>query len=275
MNRLRLILLATALVAALLAAYLSAGLLGRAPDPQPAPPVAAPRNDTADVLVAARNLDQGEQLGTPALEWRAWPRNGVTEVMITKDAMPDAMDQMQQARARLPMVAGEPIVASKIVRPGERGFMSAILPGGMRAISVPISEVTAVSGFILPNDRVDVILTRKVTARNKESSTASETVLTNVKVLAINQSLKAGEDGATVPDGRTAVLELDPQQAEILTTIISSGSLTLILRSLAEGGPAGLTDDKPMLSSSFLNPRRGTSGPLIIRYGIERSMPGQ
>ena len=275
MNRLRLILLAAALVAALLAAYLSTGLLRRAPEPQPSQPVVIEKNDTTDVLVAAKNLAQGEQLGGFAVEWRAWPKDVVTADMITKDAMPDALDQMQQARARLPMVTGEPIVAAKIVRPGERGFMSAILPGGMRAISIPINEVSAVSGFILPNDRVDVILTRMVTSRNGEKTPVSETVLTNVKVLAINQSLRPGEDGTTVPNGRTAVLELDPLQSEVLTKITSAGTITMVLRSRAAGGAAGISDDTPKLSDSFLNPRRSSSGPLIIRYGFERSMPGR
>lgn len=275
MNRLRLILLAAALLAALLAAFLSAGLLRRAPQPQPSQPAVVQKNDTVDVMVAAKNLVQGEQLGTFGMEWRPWPRDGVTADMITKDAMPDALAQLKLARVRLPMITGEPIVAAKIVRTGDRGFMSAILPEGMRAISVSITEVSAVSGFILPNDRVDVVLSRMETARNGDKIPVSETVLRNVKVLAINQSLAPGDDAAAISGGRTAVLELAPMQAEILAKIVSAGTITLVLRSLAEGGAAGLTDVRPVLSDSFLNPRRTMSGPLVIRYGLERSIPGR
>jgi len=270
----RLILLAAALLAALLAAYLSAGLLRRAPAPQVSQPVVIEKTAKTDVLVAARNLLQGEQLGNFAVEWRPWPRDSISPDMITKDAAPDALDMMAQARARQSMVAGEPIVAAKIVRPGDRGFVSAILPEGMRAIAIPINETTSVSGFILPNDRVDVLLTRQVTGRNGIKAPVTETVLTNVKVLAINQTLRAGDD-PSIPGGRTAVLELDPLQAQILTKVDASGTVSLLLRSLSEVGPNGLPDDTPMLSDEFRNPRRAAAGTLIIRYGFERTIPGK
>jgi pilus assembly protein CpaB len=227
-----------------------------------------------DVLVAAKDLEQGELLGDLAVDWRGWPRDGVTPDMITREALPEALEQMAQARARLSMVNGEPIVAAKIVRPGDRGFMSAIVPEGMRAIAVPIGENTAVSGFVLPNDRVDVIFTRQVTARTGDKDAESEIVMTNVKVLAINQALKAGADGATITDGRNAVIEVNPQQAEILTKLSVDGTLSLALRSLAEGGAAGNAGG-PQLADSLRNPRRAASGPLVIRYGFERTVPNR
>lgn len=274
MNRMRLILLLAALVAALLAAYIYSGLTAReVAAPAPAN-VVVQNNDTVDVLVAAKDLNAGEQLSSFAVEWRPWPRDGVTPQMITRESMPDALEQMLLARARLPMVVGEPIVAPKVVRPGDRGFMSAIVPEGMRAIAIPIGETTAVSGFILPNDRVDVILTRQTLGRDGQRTPQTETVLTNVRVLAINQSLKA-DDGTTIPGGRNAVLELDPAQAEIISNLNASGTLTLALRSLAESGTRGLSDDRPMLSEAFRNPRRLQSGPLVIRYGLERILPSQ
>jgi pilus assembly protein CpaB len=233
------------------------------------------QTEGVDVLVAAKDLAQGELLGSYALEWRTWPREAVTGDMITKDVMADAVDQMQQARAKLPMFKGEPIIAAKIVRPGERGYMSAILPEGMRAIAVPISESTAVSGFILPNDRVDVLVSRQVSGPIGEKYTIAETVLTNVKVLAINQVLHTDGDATTVPEGRTAVLEVDPSQSEILTKINASGTLSLVLRSLAEGGAAGLQNDRPALSDAYRNPRRAGTGALVIRYGVERAVPGR
>ena len=159
-------------------------------------------------------------------------------------------------------------------------FMSAILPQGMRAISVAISEHSAVSGFILPNDRVDVIVTRRYDADSRNSGNSlrqklalTETILSNVRVLAINQTFRQdGDDTVTVPEGKTAVLELDPYQSEIVTKAEALGELSLSLRSLAEGGDAGTRDAKPELARS-LKTKGGSlgSGPLIIRYGVESS----
>lgn len=274
MNRLRLILLAAALGAALVAAYLSVGLMKKNTDVLQ-PTVVIKQNEGVDVLVAAKDLAQGELLGSYALEWRSWPREAVTGDLITKDTMADAVETMQTARAKLPMFKGEPIIAAKIVQPEDRGYMSAILPQGMRAMAVPISESTAVSGFILPNDRVDVLVSRQVAGPTGDKSTIAETVLTNVKVLAINQLLHAEGDSANVPEGRTAVLEVDPTQSEILTKVNSAGTLSLVLRSLAEGGAAGLQDDRPALSEAYRNPRRAGTGALVIRYGVERPVPGR
>jgi pilus assembly protein CpaB len=128
---------------------------------------------------------------------------------------------------------GEPVSDRKIIAPDSAGFMAAILPKGMRAISVRISAESGAGGFILPNDRVDVILITKQT----EAAAAphvSEAVLTNVRVLAIDQTFQTNEKGEQVVVGKTATLELDPKQAEILAMVESSGQLTLALRSLAD-----------------------------------------
>ena len=269
MNRMRLILLAAALVAALLAAYLSVGILRRpAPEaPQPAP---VQKSETVDVVVASRNIEPGEKLDSLAIQWRAWPREVLAADMISRESTPDALETLQDARALGPILAGEPIVNARIVAKGQAGFLSAVLPAGMRAVAIPITELSSVSGFVLPNDRVDVILTRHVAGRDGEKIAASEAVLTNVKVLAINQTLGAGANGATLPDGRTAVLELDPRQAEVLAKIVALGDLSLALRSIDDAG-----DRTPVLSDAFKNPRRAVSGPLVIRYGLERAAPSR
>lgn len=264
MNRVRLLLLVAAVVAALLAAYLSTALFEK---PATAPPPVVQKPATADVLVAGRNVPPGERLGSLGLQWRAWPVEGVAPDMITREEMPNALETMQAARARTALLAGEPLVDAKVVRPGEAGFLSAILPGGMRAVSIPITELSSVSGFVLPNDRVDVILTRPITDENDNKVAVSEAVITNVKVLAINQTLGSGTDDATVPDGRTAVLELDPRQAEVLGKILASGQISLALRSLDDKG-----DGVPKLADDYRNPRRAATGPLIIRYGLERPL---
>jgi len=264
MNRIRLLLLLAAIAAALLAAYLSTALFRK---PAAVPPPVVQQPATASVLVAGRDVSPGERLGSLGLQWRAWPLEGVVPDMITKEEMPNALEAMQTARARTALLAGEPLVDAKIVRPGEAGFLSAILPGGMRAVSIQVNELSSVSGFVLPNDRVDVILTRPITDEYDNKSATSEAVLTNVKVLAINQNLGPGTESATVPDGRTAVLELDPRQAEVLGKIVASGQISLALRSLDDKG-----DGIPRLAEEYRNPRRAATGPLIIRYGLERPL---
>ncbi len=269
MNRMRLILLAAALVAALLAAYLSMAILRR-PAPQAPQPAPVQKSETVDVVVASRNIEAGEKLDSLAIQWRSWPREGLAADMISRETTPDALENLQDSRARGAILAGEPIVEARIVQKGEAGFLSSVLPAGMRAIAIPITELSAVSGFVLPNDRVDVILTRHVTGSQGEKVAASEAVLTNVKVLAINQTLGAGANGATLPDGRTAVLQLDPRQAEVLNKIVALGDLSLALRSVDDLG-----DGVPVLSDAFRNPRRAVSGPLVIRYGLERAAPSR
>ncbi len=137
--------------------------------------------------------------------------------------------------ARAPFIAGEPIKDQKLIKISEGGVMAAILPSGMRAISTPIREETSAGGFILPNDRVDVILSHKIKVGSKEQP-VSEAVLRNVRVLAIGQEIE-NKDGEKVATGKTATLELTPQQAELLALAQSMGEISLSLRSLADADP--------------------------------------
>jgi pilus assembly protein CpaB len=133
--------------------------------------------------------------------------------------------------ARSLFVVGEPIREQKLVKADGSGFMSAILPAGLRAVSTEISAETGAGGFILPNDAVDVILTRQ-----QEEQYVSETVLRNVRVLAIDQTVEE-KDGQKVVIGRTATLALAPRQAETLVLSRKRGTLSLALRSLADARP--------------------------------------
>lgn len=259
MKRMRLLILATAVVAALLAAYLAAGLMSR-PVPQTSAPVVQ-KEDTIDVLTAAKNLQPGDRL---SLQWRSWPRDSVSPDMITRATMPDATESLQSARALGSLVAGEPVVAAKIVNGAETGYVSALLPEGRRAIAIQITDLSSVGGFVLPNDRVDVILTRTTTDINGNKTAVSDAVLTNVKVLAINQTLASGTEAASIADGKIAVLELDPRQSEVLARIAAAGQLSLALRSIQDRG-----DGQPALAEAFRNPNRA-AGPLVVRYGLER-----
>lgn len=274
MNKARLLILALALGSAGSAAFLAKGVIGKKPAQ-----VVKEVNTTpmTKVLVASKDMALGERLGDSAVTWREWPQSNVEPTMITQDAVPDATEKYKLARARLPIYSGEPIIERKMVMPNDGGFMSAILPQGMRAISVAISERSAVSGFILPNDRVDVILTRKLDGPDGSGKVVrSETVLSNVRVLAINQTFRqeAGEDKVTVTEGKTAVLELDLMQSEVITKVEAAGELALALRSIAEGGDQGIKDARPVLSPAFLNGKKkpAENDRVIVRYGVETTI---
>ncbi len=278
MGKSRIVILAGAGICALLAAYLANGMIKPAPTPE-AQIINTVK--TEDVLVAARDIGTGEMLGAGAVAWKSWPLDNVQPNMITKTAKPDAEQAYAQARAAVPMYEGETILEKKVVTPGNAGFMSAILPKGMEAISVKISASTAAGGFILPNDRVDVILTKHVQAPGASQLVTSETVISNVRVLAINQMLKqaAAKEGepATVAlkEAETATLELTHAQAEVLAKVESEGELALALRSIAENDGKDM-EVGPQLAEKYKsgNKKGRSSETLFVRYGIETYSAG-
>ncbi|MFK8253402.1 Flp pilus assembly protein CpaB [Ancylobacter terrae] len=212
------------------------------------------------VLVARRDIGVGQNLVADDLVWEQWPKNAVGDVMIRQSARPGAVDELKGAVARGTFVTGEPIREQKLIRAGGSGFMSAILPSGMRAVSTEVQEDKRAGGFILPNDRVDVMLTRKDPEAQKRNVDAfiTETVLTNVRVLAIGQTIEDKEGQRSVAGKASATLELTPQQAEILAQASEAGTLALALRSLADSSP----------SASDHQPKREASSMSIVRFGI-------
>jgi pilus assembly protein CpaB len=235
---------------------------------------------TTDVLVAAKDIQMGERLAEGTLVWKAWPQDNIVPSMITKDLKPSAKEDMFKARARLAIFEGETLNEKKVISPEDPGFMSSILPKGMRALSVAISERSSAGGFILPNDRVDVILTRKLPSETPGGAVTiqSETVLANVRVLAVNQTFtqQKGEEGdkVTVTEGKTATLELDPHQSEIIAMVESAGELSLALRSIAENDGKRLEELKPTLEGRFSGDKKSGRGnnneTLFVRYGVEK-----
>ena len=271
MSKMRVVVLGLAVGSAVLAGVLAKGMLGKKGTTEV---VEVNKVPMVDILVAAKDMALGEKLQEGNVTWREWPKANVADAMITKEELPDATSKFQTARARLPIFDGEPIVEKKLIMPDQSGFMSAILPKGMRAISVAISEHSAAGGFILPNDRVDVILTRKLDdPSSSQKIVKSETVLSNVRVLAINQTFRqeAGEDKVTVTEGKTATLELDPRQTEVISMIETAGELSLALRSIAENDGKSLADGGPQLADKYKNGKHGPTGGehVFVRYGIE------
>jgi pilus assembly protein CpaB len=243
MKAARILVLGVALAAGGAAAF----LVGSEDEKKPevvAPPVV--QFETTDVLIAKADIGMGTAISSQDLQWQAWPSATTGESYITKKDKPNAIEEINGAITRAPFTAGEPIREAKLIRTnGAAGFMAAILPSGMRAVSTEISPETGAGGFILPNDRVDVILSRRPKdndSRTGGASPSSETILTNVRVLAIDQTVEE-KNGQRVVVGKTATLEIAPRQAETLTQSRQLGTLSLALRSLLDASKVETTDD--------------------------------
>ncbi len=257
MKRARIIVLAIAVIAAGAAALLARSMMSGPPKTR----IVERNVDTTEVLVAADDIALGDSVRASDLKWQAWPTDAATGGYIIRASKPDAIARLSGAIARAPFLKGEPIKAQKLIRASEGGVMAAILPSGMRAVSTPIREETAAGGFILPNDRVDVIVTREVrTARGDEH--ASETVLSNVRVLAIGQNIEQKGD-EKIAKGKTATLELTPSQAEVLTLAQQMGDISLALRSLADANP---NSESQSAENAFGRPKSGSVK--ILKYGV-------
>jgi pilus assembly protein CpaB len=184
-------------------------------------------------------------------------------VFIRKTEKPNAIEEFAGSIARAPFVAGEPLRENKLIKSNGSGYMAAVLDKGMRAISTEISPETGAGGFILPNDRVDVILSRRDREAEKAGAAdtqVSETILSNIRILAIDQTL-GEKDGQKVVIGKTATLELSPRQAETLALSRQLGTLSLALRSLADAGESTLLSDDERAAGK-------KAGINTVRFGI-------
>jgi pilus assembly protein CpaB len=191
-----------------------------------------PSINLTDVLVLEGDVPMGTTVGDK-LAWQSWPSSGIDDRFITRENEPNALEELQGAMARVPLYAGEPLRRSKLIGEGQ-SFMSSILPSGKRAVATQISAETSAGGFILPNDYVDVIMTRRSEGESGEGF-ITETILKNIRVLAIDQAFRIDEEGNQVRVGDTATLELTPEQAEIITVAQQMADrLTLALRSVTD-----------------------------------------
>lgn len=271
----RIALVAVALIAGSLAAWLA---IGRQPDaPPPAPVVEqaapAPEAPTLEVLVAKDAIPVGTRLTADLLEWQKWPETTVRAEYVTSAATPEAMTDLAGSVARVEMLAGEPVRREKLGQAGA-GYLSAILEPGKRAVSVSIDAKSASGGFIMPNDHVDVVLTTTTATDH-----TSRTILSNVRVLAINAKLGASDaEAATATpeesmfaDGALATLELDPAQAELIINA-AGGSLSLILRPLSDtsdtkdAAQQAVNQTIRLTSPFWLNPIQPGSSGMTAAY---------
>ena len=194
--------------------------------------VEAPENQ---VLVAQANLPTGMFLRPENLRWQAWPKASLAKSYILKAGSSAAAKKQIEAFAgavvRRGIAMGEPITDGRVVKPGERGFLAAVLHPDMRAISVSVSATTATAGFVFPGDRVDLLLTHTV-KQGKSARRASETVLTNMKVLAIDQ--RTDDQNSKPSVAKTVTLEVTPKQVEMINVARTLGRLSLSLRALPQ-----------------------------------------
>ncbi len=236
----RILLLFLALVAAVGAFLVASG--PRAPGPAPVALAPPPPPATDDVLVAAKDIPLGTLIGDGAVSWLALPKEAVAPGMIRKSDNPKILDDIRGSIARAGLSQGDPVRREKLVKGTDPGLMAAILPTGRRAVAINIDSQgsTTAGGFILPNDHVDVIRTYREEPKGPSGTGGasgdtyiSETLLQNVRVLAIGQNVQE-KDGQTVVVGSNATLELDPVQSETVVLAQRTGQLSLALRSMLD-----------------------------------------
>ncbi|WP_299651990.1 Flp pilus assembly protein CpaB [uncultured Jannaschia sp.] len=248
----RLIVVLIALLAGGSAGWLALEATWREP---PAPETIVVEAPMVDVLTPRRDLMRGGRLDASLLEWVPWPEHRVSAGMILKAEQPDAVPELTGRVLRSNLYAGEPL-RSQHLSENAGGFLSMVLSPGMRGVGVQISDDKTAGGFVLPNDRVDVLHTvvRDVD-RDGAATGTTRTILTNVRVLAIGQ--KSFDEGALVEGmavegansgeqstltGSTATLELTAEQAEILMAAAASGQIALALRAADDFGLSGIGD---------------------------------
>jgi pilus assembly protein CpaB len=285
MSPVRLIILLIAAGAAIGAVFLVRSM--QAPAPAVAAseiPAAAPvavEIPLKQILVANNTIPAGKFVSLDDLKWQGWPADAQMDSFIDQEKMPEALEKMVGAVARVDVVKGEPVTATKLQHPGTAGFMSVMLTPGMRAVSIEIETETAAGGFIQPNDRVDVIVTREV--ENASASSAplagirSDLILSNIRVLAIDhvygtppaeggeEEVRTGQGAVIV--GSRATLELSERDATLVNTARKAGELSLTLRSIADmAGPQGATGAGKVYRDGV---SQDAEGVRVYRYGTE------
>ena len=257
MNPQRLIVLGIALVAAGGAAFLVRSMMGGG---TPAAQAKVPTIAMSEVLVANSNLTPGQTLAVDQVRWEKWPTSTVDPSFITHDSVGSEEQAVKGVVVRAMILPGQPIAKTALVHGDASGFMAATLSDGMRAVSITISTDSGAGGFILPNDRVDVILTRRPQGMVMRGT--AKTILSNLRVLAVDQTYRQEKDTRTVV-GKTATVEVSPEQAEVISAAAMSGQLSLALR------PLGDTDVAKTDSAARKRLTATNDGLVsVIRYGL-------
>lgn len=278
---LRLIVVLIAIVAGGAAGWLALQATWRAPSEPATVVLEAPK---VDVLTPAVNLMRGGRIDASQLAWSAWPAAQVGTGMILRQEQPDARETLAGRMMRSNLYAGEPIRAEHLAK-SEAGFLALALQPGMRALGVQISDDKTAGGFVLPNDRVDVLHTvvRDIDGDGMATG-VTRTILTNVRVLAIGQITfgketlvtDPGAEGAAAPGaggdattltGKTATLEVTGRQAEVLLAAAASGQLALALRAADDFGLSGIGDLQMIEGAAPVPPVATRTTDLSLQIG--------
>ena len=226
-----------------------------------------------EILVVGEDLPAGSFVKPKQLLWQPWPEENLMPVYIVKGnaKREDFVDSV----VRSGITAGEPITEGRVVHPGDRGFLAAVLTPGMRAVTVAINATSGIAGFIFPGDRVDLILTHAIRLNRGENGTlkrARETVLRDIRILAVDQ--RTDDQNGEVEVAQTATLEVTTKQAEIIAMLTEMGKLSLSLRSLAENGQAAVKSQQKWRSytwDSEISPLiGGITWPVTVTRGSEQ-----
>lgn len=274
MSPIRIIILLVAAGAAVAAAFLMRNM-AQVPEPVAA---ALPmiqqevqREPTVKVLVARRDMGRGELLVEADMVWTDWPEKVLNPSFYNERDYPDAMTMLSGSAVRMEIFENEPITTQRLVIKGSTGYMAALIGPDMRAVAVEVSPETASGGFILPDDRVDVMVTYEIELpgeNSQQSAAVTQTILQNVRVLAIDQFFRQLETGAYTP-GTVATLELSLDDAEILELADRTGEISLVLRSFSDAARDG--DAVVSVADTFLStasPTSRSSGTVtIVRNG--------
>lgn len=231
-----------------------------------------------EIAVAARPLTIGTELTADNVKWKGVAEEAVFEGAIRRVSN-QPVSQMVKGRLRRDLAANEPVLKSALIANGQGNVLAASMKTGMRAVAIKASAESMVGGFINPGDFVDVILTYQVNQNNDGGEAvenpvernATETVLENIKVLAVDQTARKEDDKAKV--GRTVTLEVDQKGAEKLALATEMGDLSLSLRAMGDteiysGKKRRMTTDvqvSSVLQEINRNKRRSGGNSNIVR----------
>jgi pilus assembly protein CpaB len=194
------------------------------------------------ILVASRDLPTGSFVRPEDMTWTAWPEGQTSDSYMHKGK--DSEQTLVGSVVRSRIAAGEPMSASRVVKPGDRGFLAAVLSPGMRAVSVSVTATSGIAGLVFPGDRVDLVLSHAIKYENDQSTAgpryASETVVHDLRVLAIDQTTD-DQNGKPVL-AKNVTFEVTPKQVEMIGVANNLGQLSLSLRSLGHPGETDMAD---------------------------------
>ena len=257
MDRKKVILLVAALLIAGITAFMARSMF--AGSAAPTAVAAKPVDNGPQVLVATRALPVGTIITADSFRYQPWPNELIESAYFIQDnpeASPAA--DLIGTVVRSTITAGQPITQGSLVRPGDRGFLAAALSPGMRAITVPVSALTGVAGFVFPGDRVDLMLTQNVAGDSGPALKVSETIMRNLRVLATDQQSRSATDEAgntVVRKFKLVTFEVTPSIAEKITVAQAIGTLSLSLRSIADNA----AELEQALASGSIDLPEGTS----------------